>query len=111
MLHVQKLQIENTADSVQQVLADRSINPSDGDVQREFRAWRVRNYGKDNGREMFDKLDELVERYNNENEEKGGKSFLQWYVSGNIDKTTTEKPLVLAIVTPLMARTHMHIPL
>ena len=31
-------------------------------MQREFRAWRVRNYGKDNGREMFDKLDELVER-------------------------------------------------
>ena len=52
--HVQKLQIENEADKIQQVLADRSINPSDGDVNRAFRAWREKSYGKDYGKEMFD---------------------------------------------------------
>ena len=73
--HIQKLQIENTADTLQQVLADRSINPNDGDVQQQFRTWREKNYGKDSGKEMFDKLEELIEKYNNENKDKGGKAF------------------------------------
>lgn len=58
---------------------------------------------------MFDKLEEVVEKYNSENGDKGGKAFLQQYICGSSD-SSTEKPLVLAIVTPLMARTHMHIP-
>ena len=45
--HIQNPQIENTTDNLQEVLADRSINPNDGDVQRAFRAWREKNYGKD----------------------------------------------------------------
>ena len=65
--HVQKLQIENDEDKIQQLLADRSINPNESDVHRVFRAWRERNYGKDNGKEMFDKLQELVDNYNSEN--------------------------------------------
>ena len=80
-------------------MADHSINPNDGAVQRTFRTWRETSYGKDNGKEMFDKLDELVLIYNSENKEAGGRACLIQYVSNSSD-TTTEQPLVLAIVTP-----------
>ena len=105
--HIQQLQIENEECKVQQILADRSINPSESDVHRAFRAWREKNYGKDNGQEMFDKLEELVDRKHCVN---GGKAFLQRYISANCNDNAAEQPLVLAIVTPLMARTHAHIP-
>lgn len=107
--HIQKLQIENSTEMWQQVLADRSVNPNNGDVHRIFRAWRKDSYGADSGKEMFDKLEEIVMKYNNENKDKGGKAFLQRYIN-DPTHTNTEQPLVLAIMTPLMTRAHMHIP-
>ena len=93
-------------------MADRSINPNEGDINRAFRAWRADKYGEDNGKEMFDKLEGLVKIYNQNNNEQCGKAYLQRYVrcvGENMDKSAVEQPLVLAIVTPLMARVHMHI--
>ena len=108
--HIQQLKIENEERKVQQILADRSINPSESDVHRAFRAWREKNYGKDNGKEMFDKLEELVDSYKSKHCVNGGQGILQRYISANCNDNAAEQPLVLAIVTPLMARTHAHIP-
>ena len=73
---------------------------------------------------MFTKLQRLVDQYNENNGDKGGKTLLQWYET-TIEKSDSEgectqkakrkkrdisqKPLILAIVTPLMARAHSHI--
>ena len=76
-------------------------------------------YGEDDGKGLFDRLQEKVDQYNVENEPLGGRAFLQWYEApvSEIDDELEEKappakrkkrdkPLVLAICTPLMARAH-----
>jgi len=36
-------------------------------------------YGEDDGKDLFDRLQEKVDQYNVENEAHGGRAFLQWY--------------------------------
>ena len=72
---------------------------------------------------MFTKLQRLVDQYNENNGDKGGKALLQ-RCETTIEKSDSEgectqkakrkkrdiqTPLILAIVTPLMARAHGHI--
>ena len=73
-------------------------------------------YGEDDGKDLFDRLQGKVEQYYVENESLGGRAFLQLYeapvsetLEGNetpVKQKKRDKPLVLAICTPLMARAH-----
>ena len=36
-------------------------------------------YGGDDGKDIFDRLQGVVDQYNMENDSHGGKAFLQWY--------------------------------
>ena len=82
-------------------IADRRYCPSSTDVRNMFNNWRDRVKGPSNGQEMFKKLNKLIKDYNKTNSIHGGSCCLQEYTSGN-----EEKPLILAIVTPLMSRVH-----
>ena len=105
----------------QTVLADRAINPNVQDICRLFMEWRKNNYGEENGQAMFERLQHEVDQYNEKFGSVGGKAILQWYEADyNNDEDTDNdsefvkkkkkersiKPLILAIVTPLMARAH-----
>ena len=59
---------------------------------------------------MFKQLELLIDDYNKEHGEEGGRAFLQQYVKKESETTwegsITDQPLVLAVCTPLMARAH-----
>ena len=115
----------NSEAEAQTRMADRAINPLLQDICRLFRHWRENVYGGDDGRDLFERLQEKVDEYNKENDVHGGKAFLQWYEApaSEIDdelenkaplakrkkREPTEKPLILAICTPLMARAHRNV--
>ena len=92
--------------------ADRSTNPLYKDVYYLFKKWRLKNHGKENGKEMFQKLEEIINDYNRNHSDEGGRAFIQHYEKGISNKSESwdnrdiDKPLVLAICTPLMARAH-----
>ena len=81
--HEQKLLYE-TETKKQLILADRAKNPNPQDICRLYNKWRLGSYGKDNGKGLFQKLQEATDRYNSQNESDGGggKAFLQWYKCG-----------------------------
>ena len=108
----------------QKVLADRACNPNIQDICRLFIEWRKRNYGEEDGTKLFVKLQAQVDEYNSKNGKQGGKALLQWYettakISDSEDENTpkpkkrkreiSQKPLILALITPLMARAHCQI--
>ena len=128
--HEQKLILNSETDAEKQtMLADRAKNPNVQDICRLFVEWRIKNYGKEDGTEMFKMLRHEVDLYNEKNQSLGGKALLQWYVRNNCDNESgssgsdceeiprpkkkkqeiPQKPMILAIVTPLMARAHQHI--
>jgi len=132
--HEQTLYLEsNTEMDAQETLADRAKNPLLSDICRLFTKWRETNYGADDGKELFEKLQEKIDEYNAVNNEIGGKAMLQWYEQTSegdeIDDTDTKvddtdtnvvekpkckkrkriKPMILAICTPLMARAHQDV--
>ena len=78
--HEQRLLYEAEVDK-QAVLADRAQNPNPQDVYRLYGKWRLASYGKDNGKSMFEKLQQAVDTYNNQ-KEIGGQAVLQWYDAG-----------------------------
>ena len=83
------------------LLADRKYCPSFTDVKNMYGKWKIRK-GAPYGQEMFNTLEAIINEYNKKNSPKGGKCFLQTYEnSGN-----SEKPLIVAICTPLMSRVH-----
>ena len=84
------------------LLADRKYCPSMHDVNNLYEKWRKTTKGPCNGSEMFDHLEEYVTNYNKENENDGGKIFLQRYNNAS----ECEKPLIISICTPMMYRVH-----
>ena len=124
--YVTSLQLEYDGNqTMQRVLANRSINPSTQDVQRLFQSWRLMTVGAENGTPMFVRLNAETNRYNKFTEADGGKVHMQQYTAhtdSKLDipshsqdhpyckpkevKQQTESPFVLVIVTPLMARVH-----
>lgn len=123
--HEQMLILNSNSDAEKQLaLADRAGNPNIQDICRLFVEWHTKNYGKEDGAEMFRRLQHEVDLYTEKNQAEGGKALLQWYEgsdscdeSGKSDdevltkakrrkRETSQKPLILAIVTPLMARVH-----
>ena len=113
--YLTQLQLKSDPRVVESTLADRAITPNVRDIQRLFRKWRSDNIGPENGKAMFERLLEEVQRYNKEHEKEGGQVFLQPYeaaaaMSMDEPKPKTRKtdamPFLLALVTPLMARVH-----
>ena len=88
--------------STMTLLADRRYCPSATDARRMFEKWRKETKGAPDGVDMFEELEDVVKDYNERHSKEGGKCFIQRY-----ERTArTEKPLILAIVTPLMAKVH-----
>ncbi len=83
--HEQKLLYE-TEESKQVTLADRAKNPNPQDVCRLYNKWRLGSYGDDNGKGLFEKLQEAVDNYN---ECGGGKAVLLWYNSAEQEEKTS----------------------
>ena len=104
------IQCEGDEKDLEQVHADRSINPLSKDIDYLFVKWRQERHGSTNGESMFEKLEEKVRVYNEENRQEGGQALVQRYVSTHEKETTWfsegGQPLVLAICTPIMARAH-----
>ena len=83
------------------LLADRKYCPSLRDVNNLYEKWRKTEKGPCNGSEMFDYLEDYTTKYNKENQHNGGNIFLQRY-----SDSEEEKPLIIAICTPMMSRVH-----
>lgn len=125
--HQQALYIQADSEAeAQRKLADRAQNPLIQDICRLFTKWREANYGTDDGKDLFEKLQEKVDHFNATENVAGGKAILQWYEAPekeDMDDLETQppptkkqkkrekggKPLILAICTPLMARAHSQV--
>ena len=84
--HEQKLILNSETDAEKQtMLADRARNHNVQDIYSLFVEWRIKNYGKEDGTEMFKMLQHEVDLYNEKNQSLGGKALLQWYVRNNCD--------------------------
>ena len=93
----------------QTALADRSINPLPKDIYYLYHKWRSEKHGKENGETMFNQLTKIIEEYNKEHAQIGGRAFFQQYEhkpTDNPQKKAASQPLVLAVCTPLMSRAH-----
>jgi len=107
----------------QNSIADGATNPNVQRVHRFFNEWRTQVLGAENGKKLFDRLEQEVRVFNECFNDAGGKAKMQWYCSSqNTDSdvdadqssvpkkrrklVTKAQPLVLSICTPLMARVH-----
>ena len=123
-----KLMIEHDG-NIMEELADRAINPSTQDISRLYNKWREQHLGPENGKEMFEKLEEYIKEYNLRHKDEGGCIMLKRYSAEHIEPPTDdeepvlprkkklklqkqkkEESLTVAICTPLMARIHQGIP-
>ena len=114
-----------TEAEMQLALADRSQNPLVQDVFRLYRKWRESTYGKDDGRELFESLEDRGKDFNDKFHLQNGGANLQWYEAGqksyseyddNSDDDVPKKksklsadkntPFILCVCTPLVARVH-----
>ena len=59
-------------------LADRDTNLSTQDICRLFQQWREKQYGKDDGKALFEWLQAEVNKYA-KHREQNGRAVLQWY--------------------------------
>ena len=108
----------------------RSINPNPQDICRLYDKRRFSSYGEDDGKELFQKLQEAVDLYNKDGK---GKAVLQWYDAGQDQAFTDDScdtdedelklskkkkakkqrkyntPMVLALCSPIMKRAHEHV--
>ena len=128
--HETKLYLDGGEDQI--LLADRAFNPTKPDISRLYGEWQKKELGHDNGKLMFDKLQTEIAAYNDACGELGGKAEFQCFeaaveVSDSCDSDTSdfdspprkkkrkrhhhnrEKPMIIAICTPLMGRVHKHI--
>ena len=117
------LECAESGQSLQTVLADRSINPLVQDYSRMYAKWRSQEMGSDdNGLDMFAKLEKVIKEYNECNLSSDGKAKLQMYERCDVLDDLSEpeqdtppqkkrrvkfsKPMILAVCTPLMSRTN-----
>ena len=102
-------------DDVMHILSDRAVNPNPQDVSRLFAEWRSHNLGPENGNEMFEKLDVLIQDYNSRHLEDGGKIAFQKYSADAYDsgsQTDDEQEPALKkrkkVMSPLIKCSHMY---
>lgn len=78
--HEQQLFIEAASLTDQQtMLADRALNHNPQDICRLDSKWRLGNYGSDSGKDLFQKLQENLDLYNQKHGKEREKALLQWY--------------------------------
>ncbi|CAB5359336.1 unnamed protein product [Rhizophagus irregularis] len=82
------------------MLADRAINPDYGYIVRLFQEYRDNMLGSRNGSKMFERLAEVIGKYNNSG---NGRAIMQEY-----DKQAG-KAFIHCVVTGLMCRVHERI--
>ena len=82
------------------ILADRSLNPKRKDVYNLFSKWRKENLGIKDGKEMYEQLEQVVRKYNDQNSRDGGQAVVKHYTK---HPDGSEDPF---ICTPLMSRVH-----
>ena len=119
-------------ENLMEKLADRAINLSSQDVSRLYGKWREEHMGSENGKALFERLDEYIKEYNLCHKEEGGCIMMKRYSAPHtesqaeissdeeviapkrkkqkLQKHTKEKPLLVTICMPLMARVHQGIP-
>ena len=85
--------------------ADRSTMPRPSDFNRLYSDYLSSMFGSKNGNDLFEKLDEIVEQFNVQNKEKGGKMKYQIFNEEGSEFAT----LIVVVVTPLMYRVHKNI--
>lgn len=123
-----KLYLDGGEDQIS--LADRAKNPTKSDVSRLYSEWQKLEHGSDNGKSMFDKLENEIETYNEACGKLGGKAKFQYFEAAQSESSDSdtsddcsslekknhkkhtqrrEKPMIIAICTPLMSRVHKHI--
>lgn len=90
-----------------QLVADRNSNPKLSDVYNLFNKWRKKNLGVRTGKELFKELEKKINVYNDEHQQQGGKAIVQRFCKNK--EKGEDRPLILAICTPLMARVHEHV--
>ncbi len=90
------LSVENDQELLK-LLADRANNPDYGYVVRLFQEYRKNVLGGRNGKKMFERLEEVVENYNNLG---NGRAVLQEY------DAQVGTAFILCIMTNLMCRVH-----
>ena len=61
---------------------------------------------RENGETMFNQLMNIIEEYNKENAQIGGRAFLQQYEHKPTQCKAASQPLVLAVCTPLTSHAH-----
>ena len=84
------------------LLADRRICPSLRYVNNLYEKWLVEKKGASNASAMFDCLEEIVNYYNRNTADKGGKCYFQ-----RVDRNGSAKhDLMRSICTPLRSRVH-----
>ena len=131
--HYHESQLLGDPDSTQATLADRSVNPNPQDVSRLFDTWRKSELGLQNGKSMFEKLEEEIRLYNEKYNSIGGKATLQFFDSmkpndkgesaddGEISDCSDSgkppkrrkcaiQPMIVTICTPMMTRAHQNLP-
>ena len=111
-------------ESGQSSMADSAINPGIHWVHRFYREWRSQTFGAENGKDLFQQLEQEVLAYNQCNNQFGGKVLMQEYAApivessddesdqeSNVKQSKTTKhsvPLIISICTPLMSCVHRH---
>ena len=87
----QELLLHQDSDTgIQTMLADRAFNPNPQDICRLYDKWRKGTYGNDNGKGLFEKLQEDIDTYNESNQHEGGKAVLQWYKNMKYTKAESD---------------------
>lgn len=108
----------------QYILANKALNPSVQDICRLFQTWREKNYGADDGRPLFERLQaEVDKKYlldkmgslfcsgmnHTSNTTQQRKTVMMKYLHHLLKRDLTSKPLILALCIPLTARVHKHV--
>jgi hypothetical protein len=95
-----QLELTTNEDDLQLILADRAINPDRRAAQYPFTLYRNANLGQKNGINMWKKLEELVNEYN---QNKYGIAKLIPYDS------SINQAFILIVVTKLMLKVHQYV--
>ena len=74
--HETKLLLEHEENQL--LLADRNINPTKADFYRLYDEWRKKDLGPDQGKPLFDQLNNEIAAYNDAYSTDGGKQLLHY---------------------------------
>ena len=85
--------LENDHDEIMQILSDTAVNPNPQDVSRLFAEWRSHNLGPENGNEMFEKLDVLIQDI--------------WKMEGKFPFKNTQQICMIQAAKQMMNKNHL----